>query len=405
MVRHPRTALCGIVLCTLLGPGCSEEPDVERQDQKGSAVTVLDVPGATPDLPTWKLSEAPTLVLGDGSDGDPTFHRLGHLRRLEDGSLMVADRGDARILLYGPSGRFIRALGGMGFGPGEFRTISGMVPVEDGAVVVFDGGARRLTTMTLDGEVVATHSVATDGDFSHPLAGYGLEGRLHGGDLVLIPDAIPVEPDGGTGSFRVEAPALLLDRQGRSLDSLGDIWGMEAFADERATSLVPMGWRRLATLHPEGLLSADASAGRIELIGQRGRVERLILLARDPVPIPSGVRNAWLEQRTSRASDPSMAQELRRWLEQIPFPEHLPHFEALKVAPDGHIWLQDVSLPGHEEPRRWMVLSMEGEVVAQVMVPANLRVEQITSDEILGVWTDSLGVQTVRGYRITRQDG
>ena len=132
---------------------------------------------------------------------------------------------------------------------------------------------------------------------------------------------------------------------------------------------------------------------------------RRILLARDPVPIPSGVRSAWLEQRISRASDPSMAQELLSWLEQIPFPDHLPHFEAIKVAPDGHIWLQDMGLPEHQEFRGWLVVSIEGEVIAQLMVPSGLRVEQITPDEILGIWTDSLGVQTVRGYRIDRGDG
>ena len=265
-MRRATATFFGVVLSALLVPGCSEERDVERQNDRGSLVAVMDLPEATSDLPTWKVSESPTVVLGDGSNGDPIFHRPGHLRRLEDGSLLVADRGDARILLYSPSGRFIRALGGMGFGPGEFRTISGMIPVASDTVIVFDGGARRLTAMTLDGEVVATHSVETDDGFTHPLAGYGLEGQLRDGELVLIPDAIPVEPGAGSGSFRVEAPALLLDRQGHLLHLLAEIWGMEAFADERGTSLVPMGWRRLAAVHPEGLLSADASSGSIELI-------------------------------------------------------------------------------------------------------------------------------------------
>jgi hypothetical protein len=51
---------------------------------------------------------------------------------------------------------------------------------------------------------------------------------------------------------------------------------------------------------------------------------------------------------------------------------------------------------------RWIVLDMTGAAVATVRTPPDLWVLEIGADYVLGVAHDSLDVETVRLYRLSR---
>ena len=317
---------------------------------------------------------------------------------LEDGSIIVADRADALLFLYDSTGRFVRTLGGMGYGPGEFRMISGVAPLGGDTILVFDGTGRRLTTFTLDGDVTGTHTVELPADFEHSLSGYELAGILEGDRAVLVPDAVPGQSRTQADTFRIDIPVLVVSREGELLHRLDGLWGMEAFGDELTTMIAPLGWRRIARVTEEGILSADVEAGVIERYDARGTPVQALQLSHDREPLPVHVQDDWIESRTRGIEDRSQRAYFQRWLAQLPFPEHLPYLSDLHADGDGRFWLRTATLPNEALGSQWIIVDAEGVPTAAIELPSALRILELRGRHLLGLWTDSLGVQTVRSY-------
>jgi len=65
----------------------------------------------------------------------------------------------------------------------------------------------------------------------------------------------------------------------------------------------------------------------------------------------------------------------------------------------GRIWLRNVVWPGSETESGWTVLDDGGIPLARIRLPVALRPRVIQGHRIVGIWTDSLSVQSVRVYR------
>ena len=106
-----------------------------------SIVVVATAGGvAGQDLPEWTLGAA-SLEL-DG--GETPFFRVAGAQFLPDGSVAVADAGNARVAVFAVSGELLRSLGREGEGPGEFRSLSHLFVFED-TIVAYDQVNLRFT--------------------------------------------------------------------------------------------------------------------------------------------------------------------------------------------------------------------------------------------------------------------
>ena len=92
------------------------------------------------DLPEWTLG-ATSLQL-DG--GETPLFRVTGAQFMPDGSVAVADAGNARIAVYAVSGRLLRSFGREGDGPGEFRSLSHLFVFED-TIAAYDQVNLRFT--------------------------------------------------------------------------------------------------------------------------------------------------------------------------------------------------------------------------------------------------------------------
>ncbi|MCH7578067.1 MAG: TIGR03663 family protein, partial [Chloroflexi bacterium] len=61
-----------------------------------------------------------------------------------EGNIWVADTGTARMVKYGPDGRFLQAFGGMGEGAGQFQEPTAIEITPGGDIFVADSGNRRV---------------------------------------------------------------------------------------------------------------------------------------------------------------------------------------------------------------------------------------------------------------------
>lgn len=108
---------------------------VTREIVSGVEVVTSSVRGAAPTLP-WLVDTASAVVIGsiDGP-AESQFGRLAAVTRAPDGRIFAAD-GNARVIrVFGPAGDYVQTIGRDGEGPGEFRSVDG---------VVYDAAAHRL---------------------------------------------------------------------------------------------------------------------------------------------------------------------------------------------------------------------------------------------------------------------
>jgi hypothetical protein len=129
---------------------------VELADSAGVEVAmVMELPALDDPAFEWRHTVA-GMVPGSAEDpaDEPPFYNPGAYTRLDDGTLVVTDRGEYRLVVIGADGSVLRRFGRRGRGPGE---ISGSSPAvwlgPDGAIMVADLANRRISSFTLDGEL------------------------------------------------------------------------------------------------------------------------------------------------------------------------------------------------------------------------------------------------------------
>jgi hypothetical protein len=119
----------GAVLGCLLALSISS---LSAQTWKGTIVKDGDVVVVknpkTPIYPTGALRlKEEVRIGGDNTNPDATLGLFAHIEIDPSGRIYVPDLKDSRIKIYDKNGVFLRAFGGKGQGPGEFRLVSELV--------------------------------------------------------------------------------------------------------------------------------------------------------------------------------------------------------------------------------------------------------------------------------------
>ena len=82
-------------------------------------------------------------------------------------------------------------------------------------------------------------------------------------------------------------------------------------------------------------------------------------------------------------------------------PANRPVIRRILIDRTGLIWAERE----HNDPdlHSWMVVDLQGRVLAEVTTPPRLTLEEIGVDYALGVWRDSLDIEYVRMHRLSRE--
>lgn len=111
-----------------------------------------------PDLAQWSIGAEPlTSVSADDASGEPQLGEVAGLTRLQNGSLLVADRTRQSLRFFDADGTPTRVVGREGDGPGEFRYIAWARRCGD-SLFVEEISRRQIMLYTLDGTLARTAS-------------------------------------------------------------------------------------------------------------------------------------------------------------------------------------------------------------------------------------------------------
>lgn len=370
-----------------------------------------DRSGSDQPLPTWEFSPDPSVRIGAADGGEPSylFHRVNSAQLLEDGRILVADGGNMAIRIFDSDGRFIREMGTTGEGPGEFREITGLWTAPDGTIQVYDATTVRVSRLRADGTFIGSHPLVQPPSLESAETAVGTVG---------------LPPDLFIGAFSDGAIAAAWTRAGpRSSTSIApDQMVMGWFDSTGAYVGSPAefeGLRRLqgspvpftpfphALIIRDTLYYSDGLRGGIQVVDREGNPLRTI-----SPPLPAvEPRSAWDALTQQIHDDP---EQFRAFLlprvQTISRDYPIPQLSSILADDEGRLWIKafdprtdERSLPviplsGHGGT--WWVVATDGTPLATVQMPQRVRPLAIRSGIMLGLHKDDLGVERIVLHQI-----
>lgn len=355
--------------------------------------------GSGPPGTPVRLSTAPRLSVGV-LEGDTLeeLHEVVTPFLLPNGNLVVPLAGSHAIRVFEPDGRFAGSLGGRGAGPGEFMSLRAAWPRGD-TIEAFDDELLRITRFAPDGTTATTPldpvpsaQAAIPGVFAEGWAFYGVQSARPG-----TRDAMRVHR---------------FSRTGEHMGAVAALEGMARFEAGNFRGPTPLSPRWFVALHGGELFLSESLTPRIDVIDVLGDTVREIVWEPEPSPPVEGVLRAVIDSAAppSRAGTSDSGPRAR--LEAAPAPDRLSVFWGLIVDEEGFVWVRPFEplenaaalggLRGHGSGGEWMIFSREGERVGRVALPDDLEPVRITSDAVIGIRRDALGVESVQVYALER---
>jgi hypothetical protein len=269
-----------------------------------------------------------------------------------------------------------------------------LVPAVDyDSLIVVDGQNGRATILSATDGVRSQRKLQRVG--GRPL-GILPTGRLLNRSTVLY---------GRPGSpYSVASPAAFsihdLETGDEDTVLVDTIWNVVSQSDRgtNSTLAVPFDLPASAAVGPASFFVTTGNDPEIREYDPSGGLRRLIRIAGPARKISTAEFDSAIEMRVFRLVD---AQGTRRLFGDVPRPALYPTWQRLLVDANGWLWAERFR-PGSKDPAEWTLFDPEGSARGTIELPADLVIQQIGADFILGVWKDDDGVDHVRRYRLQR---
>ena len=380
------------------GGGSRAEMGPLRTDSAGVAMVENRGPAWGGDE-GWRLTSEPLVVIGASpADTLDQLFAIGGAVRLQDGSIVVADGGSNSLRRYDAGGSFVSALGREGEGPGEFRSIRGVYLVGD-TIAVVDYRTRRVTWVSPDLALVGSVSLRDLGGLA------SVWGFLGDGSFVVW-GLEPTRPDEWAPGLNQEVEAVhRVSPDAGDVQPLGDFFIGEHFVasvdDRWISAAVPFGRSAHAWVSDAALLYTAGDAPQVERYDREGVLRAVIRWPEEPRRVPDDA----IQRRIDALPEGGPRQAITTVLRQIPVPEFTPLVSDLVVDAAGRIWVQAYLSREEEGPSTWRVLDADGTLLGSVTMPSRFRPTQIGDDFVLGSGQDEFDVELVQLYGIVRRVG
>lgn len=362
------------------------------------------------DLPRWGLEV--DFRLGSLAGEHDSFTLPASLAIDADNNFYVLDIHPQQPFLrvFDPSGRFLRQIGRLGSGPGEYRAPISFGLLGD-TVWIVDRVNGISFFQRRDGGIIDQVRIPPDGSGPPTLVPISVLGT--DAFLALVP-AGPNLRESGVGPVTFQQFIVRLDRMGTVVDTL------VGYTAEPGVTVTPRGISAYQPVRDAPIVSYHASSNEIRETHRRAAqntdvgefglsVRRLSdgsgiqrTFRYRPIPIPSIVRDSIRNEARSQLAGFDQ-EHMQIALEYLYLPPAYPPVSSGPVtALDGTVWIGRESIPGR--PPTYLVLDSLYAPLATVELPANAlrRVGPITGEHVWVIEKDEWDVQYMVRYRILR---
>ncbi len=330
------------------------------------------------------------------------------------GAVAAADRLGSQVLMLSAEGHLLRSVGRSGAGPGEFQGPVRVGFTGDSLLWVVDAQLSRISWFDLAGALVETRSLPGEAVPSSPWTAFG-RWVLDGGRVLGYPSGPSSEE---RGEPPVPMPLVVWDR-GEAMHVIG-------WVERRAPGSLRI------PLASGFFVSSEQPIQGFPILGTAPRGQWFFVLQRDGVVDRNGRGMIVITRYTSSGTQvdrveipyeaqPTDDETLRNLRTRADFhaeqirsrgravrgedifdgywiPSHLPAVRAVLADEEGY-WLQrEAVFPG-----KWERYDLGGELCATATLPPGFQGLAGTSDRLVGIRTDSLGVHSLLAYHLGGQ--
>lgn len=343
-------------------------------------------------IATWTVDAKPLLEIAT-DDSVVTIGNANGVVRWHDGSVAVGDQSNASIMFYDSTGKFIKSVGRLGGGPGEFGMLGEVLHCGDSlyahdfetrafTLVSSDGNFGRRVSIVLPDSVRSTNSSVCNADGKFLTAGWDAE----------------KEGTDKTGPSRGPIPFWLSDAAGGFVASLGTHMGPEKWTHVFPNGIVivnqrPLGRETLIALGRSRAYIGTADSGTINVFALDGEVLPPLRIRHTETPITSADIDAYNNIDTIGLG-PEGREQWKDLMKQMKYPATAPAYSALVVDNDENLWVRAFPAANATDVE-WSVYRESGAPAASLRLPSNFAVKEVGADYIAGIDTDP-----VTGHRL-----
>lgn len=350
----------------------------------------------------WVFGNSPELTKG------VPLSDVRDAKLLHDGRVAIINGVAEEVLVVDPRDDRLQRFGGEGEGPGKVEYIISVWEIDDG-IAVYDQFRRALVVFG-PGDSISSWRPPR----------YGVPGPVYPelvipdgreyfvGDLYVGADHYVAPDQRGQTSIRRRFLFARIDQDG--VDTIAIVPGDTGIPKGFGISAQPFGATYGVAKADSGIWLGDSAIPEVRLWSESGDLKRIVRWrsTEDPTLTRRRVRAA--RDRVLAGRSKSVQANIRRTWRDQPFPEEMPAWGRIIQGSDGVLWVS--SYPGPEaewtwlgDPYpslEWLGIGNDGRPVGMVVSPSGLRVTAFSSDFVIGIHRDSLGVETVRRHLIER---
>lgn len=350
------------------------------------------------------ISPAPVVRIGGDADTASEFTHITGAAQLRSGELLVSDARTPAVRVFGADGRYVRALGRAGAGPGEFRSVTLLSPAAD-TVLVWDGSLRRLTRYLVGGQLVGTIRVTASGG-DRPI---GLVSRLPNGRWLVSTSYVPSLMRAG-GTYEDSVHVGTIDPPGAGAvrwigwypGATFWVWKPNASADHGES----VGFSRFSAitrvLVVDGhIVIASGGTNDVRVLDATGRLVGRFGTPVRPQSVTETQRVRARDEAVANAQNELSRARLTASYDRSAIPKIAPAFDNVLATTD-ELWLQAPQVDPLA-PSQCTVMRLDGTTLGQVMLPPRARVLDIGRDFVWMAVTDDDGVERLEKHALRRR--
>ena len=332
----------------------------------------------------------------------------------EGGAYWVFDDPTNTIFVFDSAGKFVRKVGRVGKGPGEFKFDGGMSALADGRVAVWDDGNARVSFFSLDGRYQTSWRVPP-GSVRFRALGEDRAGQLYVKRTAFMESVGNQVPHGREVLLRLRANGVgdTLFAPDLHIPNVEYEMGSENGGDNTTAVFMTEAQyapKMLWDWHPDGFfVTGHGALYQVTLFRTK---ERPIRIERTFAPVSVSAEERKTEE-LSILGDPS-----RAW-RGPPLPATKPPLMDLFIARDGRIWARVPApstsavtdnpdkRPGkpqkittYRTPVLWEVFSREGAFLGRVAFPGRAKLMQADGNRVWAIQLDDDDLPSAVRYRI-----
>jgi hypothetical protein len=366
----------------------------------------------SPSLPQFTTSDQPTARITDDGTPERAFLRAT-VRRLPDGTFVVADQGGLRVTVLARDGTLVRTLARQGAGPGELQGPFG-VALHDDTVLVF--GQPPLSPPGVSvyavqaGFVTSWRPDAPDARAFTPIDALA-DGRLlgkQGSEARILPAGLDegvLMPDTtryGVYAYHAAAASAPVTALPVTATQWFVTYRWRGGATPVAITPYPFAPATFVVASGDRVWAVDGGTGAFSVVDADGRT----IFHGQASLEPGRLVRADLERRRARA----LAGARRRVdsarvaavFDARHLPDRMPLIVGVHPAPDGGVWLRLFQLDD-TAPQRFLVLAPDGTEAGAVQLPNGLELQQVGRDFVAGIVRDQDGVESIVEFALRKR--